>query len=77
MTSSTLIALWLANWLVMSVVAVFLAKSRAGRGGRAQVDLWQLEDNVPGLVALLLLAWPVMLFRLVPATLPPSARPRR
>ncbi|MFD3571572.1 hypothetical protein [Streptomyces sp. NPDC058667] len=41
------------------------------------MDLWQLEDNVPGLVALLLLAWPVMLLRLVPATLPPSARPRR
>ncbi|WP_435245222.1 hypothetical protein [Streptomyces tendae] len=76
MTPSTLLTLWLANWLVMSVVAVSLAaKNRTG--GHAQVNLWELENHPAGLVALLAVAWPVLLLRLVPVALPPSARPRR
>ncbi|MFB7649428.1 hypothetical protein ACFC0S_15775 [Streptomyces sp. NPDC056084] len=78
MTPSTLLTLWLANWLVMSAVAVVLAARARARSGRTQVALWELENNLPGLVALLLVAWPVMLLRLVPVALPPtSARPRR
>ncbi|MER0442975.1 hypothetical protein ABR738_00035 [Streptomyces sp. Edi4] len=78
MTPSTLLTLWLANWLVMSAVAVVLAPRARSRGGRNPVDLWELENNLPGLIALLLIAWPVLLLRLVPVALPPtSARPRR
>lgn len=77
MTPSTLLTLWLANWLVMSVVAVSLAAKTRHGGGRAQVNLWELENNLPGLVALLLVAWPVLLLRLVPVALPAGARPRR
>ncbi|MCZ0983929.1 hypothetical protein O1L60_45015 [Streptomyces diastatochromogenes] len=81
MTPSTLLALWVANWLVMSAVVVFFVKNRPAGEAGSRLDLWDLEGNVPGLVALLLLAWPVALFRLLPAVLPPSARrgagPRR
>lgn len=82
MTPSALLLLWLANWMVMSSVAVFLAKNPSAVSASSRIDLWGLEDNLPGLVALLLVAWPVALYRLLPAVLPSvtrrgGARPRR
>ncbi|WP_333745701.1 hypothetical protein [Streptomyces sp. IBSBF 2950] len=68
MTLSALLLLWLANWLVMSAVTVFFVKNRPA--GSAGPDLWGLEENLSGLVTLLLVAWPAALFRLLPAVFP-------
>ncbi|QKV98224.1 hypothetical protein HUT19_41630 (plasmid) [Streptomyces sp. NA02950] len=70
MTPSALLMLWLANWLVMSAVTVFFVKNRPAGSASSSPDLWGLEHNLPGLVALLLVAWPVALFRIVPAVFP-------
>ncbi|MFD5452181.1 hypothetical protein [Streptomyces sp. NPDC127100] len=79
MTPSVLLALWLTNWLVTSSIVVFVVKNRP-----ADVDLrlHGREDNLPGLLTWLLLAWPAALFRLVPLVLPldnrrNGATPRR
>jgi hypothetical protein len=69
MTLSALLLLWLANWLVMSSVTVFFVKNRPA-GASSGPDLWGLEGNVPGLVALLVVAWPVALFRIAPTVFP-------
>lgn len=74
MTPSTLLALWVANWLVVSLVAVAFARGRPADSRGPRPDLWGLEGNTPGLTALLLLAWPVALVRLVPAVVPSLSR---
>lgn len=70
MTPSALLLLWLANWLLTSAVAVFFVKNRPSGSASSSPDLWGLEGNVPGLVALLVVTWPAALFRLLPTALP-------
>ncbi|MEU3399459.1 hypothetical protein [Streptomyces filamentosus] len=74
MTPSTLLALWVVNWLVVSLVAAAFVRGRPAGSRGPRPDLWGLEDNAPGLTALLLLAWPVALFRLAPAVVPSLSR---
>lgn len=74
MTPSTLLLLWLANWLVMSSAVVYFVKNRPASSPSSGFHLWDLEDNLPALVALLLVAWPAALFRLVPIVLPLPTR---
>ncbi|MFD5878469.1 hypothetical protein [Streptomyces yangpuensis] len=70
MTPAALLLLWFTNWAVISAVTVFFVRSTPGSAHGSRLDLWNLERNLPGLVAWLLLAWPVALFRLLPAVLP-------
>ncbi|ATW48244.1 hypothetical protein [Streptomyces peucetius] len=74
MTPSALLLLWLANWLVTSSVVVFFVKNPAAGSANSRIDLWDLEETLPGMVALLLVAWPFALFRLLPAVLPSPTR---
>ncbi|UQA90738.1 hypothetical protein [Streptomyces halobius] len=69
MTPSTLLLLWVANWLVMSAIVVFFVKKPPDGASSSDLGLG-LEDNVRALVAVLLVAWPAALFRLVPVMLP-------
>lgn len=77
MTPATLLILWFANWAVVSTVTVFSAKDSPSTEGGPQLDLWGLQKNPPALAAWLLLAWPVALFRLLPAVLLLPRQPRR
>ncbi|MFZ3475402.1 hypothetical protein ACODT3_43190 [Streptomyces sp. 4.24] len=70
MTPATLLLLWFTNWAVVSSVAILFVRSTPETAGSSRLDLWNLEGNLPGLVAWLLLAWPVALFRLLPVVLP-------
>ncbi|GAA1111078.1 hypothetical protein [Streptomyces javensis] len=74
MTPSALLLLWLANWLVTSSAVVSFARNTPAGSASPRIDLWDLEDNLPGLVTLLLVAWPVALLRLLLAVLPSPTR---
>ncbi|MFD6534913.1 hypothetical protein [Streptomyces goshikiensis] len=74
MTPATLLLLWFTNWAVVSAVAIVFVRSTPETAGGSRLDLWNLEGNLPGLVAWLLLAWPVALFRLLPAIIPAARR---
>ncbi|MFF9204288.1 hypothetical protein ACF1AE_21205 [Streptomyces sp. NPDC014986] len=70
MTLPVLLALWLANWLVTSSLVVFVVKNRPAETESAHLHLRGLEENLPGLLTWLLLAWPATLLRIVPLVLP-------
>ncbi|MFC8570808.1 hypothetical protein ACFUIW_34130 [Streptomyces sp. NPDC057245] len=74
MTPSVLLALWLINWLVTSSIVVFVVKNRPAGTDSAALRLRGREDNLPGLLTWLLLAWPAVLLRLVPLVLPQDGR---
>lgn len=73
MTPATLLLLWLTNWAVVSAVAVFFVKNAPAHES-SRLDLWGLQENPAALTGWLLLAWPVALFRLLPAVLPQLSR---
>lgn len=67
MTPSTIfVLLWLADWLIMSAAAVLIIKHTPGNDSW----LWDLEDQLPLLIAVLLVAWPVLLARLLWVAVP-------
>ncbi|QKW31423.1 hypothetical protein HUT11_35250 (plasmid) [Streptomyces seoulensis] len=62
MRPATLLLLpWLLGWLTVSAVAVYIVKNAPGDDGW----LWDLEDQLPLVVVLLLLAWPVLLAQIL------------
>ncbi|MEV4975497.1 hypothetical protein [Streptomyces scopuliridis] len=65
--------MWLCNWLIVSGGIVYFVKNCPPQ---ADTDflLWDLEDNLPLLVAVMLIAWPIVMARLLPVVLPTALR---
>lgn len=66
MMPSLFILLWLVNWLIVSTSTVLIIKHAPGN----DMWLWDLEDQLPLIIAVLLIAWPVLLARLLWAAAP-------